>query len=206
MHVMYIVCICICVCSFKCGCDVMCVSSPLEVQVSLSPPATSRVCHTFRQWRTPWILIQALLASAVCVFLSVHLYASASNECGQGRQGVLCGEVWCDGVCWDCSEYVCIWVLLCALGRHYNCVCVCVHGSSMDACEVNQYWQWIISSDRVAGGFNGADLTHKHEEKFSLSPLVCYYSQIILFLTRIPVSHYTQCSGIISWDLTTRIV
>lgn len=153
----------------------------------LSVPIGHQPCvsYTLRQWRTPWILIHEVLASVecvyVCVFGSVHLYAcSPHRECGVTE-------------CRDWSKYVCIWLWQCALWGHYDCVCVCAHVCSMDRSEVNQYWQWIISSDMVAGGFDGADLTQQQEKKIHVPPPppICY-SHVILFLTSIQVRPWAR--------------
>ena len=145
----------------------------------LSAPIGHQACvsYTLKQWRTPRILIQEVLASVLCVYVCVCLRTSVcmcSQQSGGGGGGLLCGEVWCDGECWDWS--------MCAFecdSAHYegittlcvclcSCVCLC---ASFCVCvpwtqsEVNQYWQWIISSGRVAGGLDGADLTYQQGKK-----------------------------------------
>lgn len=95
----------------------------------LSAPIGHQACvsYTLKQWRTPRILIQEVLASVLCVYVCVCLRTSVCM-CSQQSGGGSGAAVWWS-VVWRRVlrlEYVCIWVWQCALWGHYESVCLSV--------------------------------------------------------------------------------
>lgn len=154
-HVIYIEFMCICVCSFLCMCAVQ-VSYSIS-STGFSAPIGHQACVSYilTQWRTPWILILEVLASVLCVYLCmcVSLYICMPVH---NREG---GREWSGRCCvlkFGVIESAETEVSMCECG---GIRCVYVWS------EVNKYWQQIISSGRVAGGFDGPDWTHQQRIK-----------------------------------------
>lgn len=133
----------------------------------LSAPIGHQACvsYTLRQCRTPWILILEVLASVLCAYICVCVFLCTSPHPLSVGEGV--GSAVGGAVCWNVVwlrvlrlKWVCVHLsvtvrtMKALVGRVYLCM----------RSEVNKYWQWIISSGRVAGGFDGADWTQQQEK------------------------------------------
>lgn len=121
----------------------------------------------------------ACVALYICMHVQPAVGGWGGSKCCAVWQSVEIGTSMCAFEC-DSARHegimtVCESVYVCVLWTHS---------------EVNKYWQWIISSGRVAGGFDGADRTEikrKNKKKVHVhvyTPLLFYifpFSAILNF-------------------------
>lgn len=132
----------------------------------------------------------------LCVHICVCVWLCTSVcMCSRQRERVKCGVTGsaeiavsmcafeCDsahyeGITTLCVCLVCMCVCVCIYVPVYLFKCMCVWAWTS---EVNKYWQGMISSGRVAGGFDGADWTQQLGKK-SYTHANTYKCPYFLFL------------------------